>query len=190
MDVGKGSWRRVARNAPWSMREHERGLDLSDVTIGQEHFSGSFSKSRRDENFYAVAVHNHISVVEVQGFEDFKRLGGTLSVTSLEGRDPSLALACDETNLYVCFTVNGLGPLLNMGNDWRRLFKTGAAVDLQIGLDPKAEVERRTPGRGGLPPAHDDDGRGADSSTLPAQCAGFAAGGGMGNAHPRGPVRL
>ena len=84
-------------------------------------------------------------MVDVQGIEDSKRLGGTLRVTSLEGRDASLARAYDDTNLYVCFTVNGAGPLLNTGNDRWRLFKTGAAVDLQIGLDPKANVERRTP---------------------------------------------
>jgi hypothetical protein len=182
---------------PWSMREHQRGLDLTDVTIGQEHFSGSFCKTREDGRFYAVAGHNHASVVEVTGFEKFKRLGGALSVTqqdvdaamewdraaqarklyeaakviecrrrkggitldgnpaeweftssSLDGRDASLAMAYDDANLYVCFTIRGSGPLTNTGNDWKRLFKTGAAVDLQIGADPKADAKRKTAAAG------------------------------------------
>ncbi len=54
----------------------------------------------------------------------------------------------DDANLYVCFQVRGAGPLKNTGNDWRRLFKTGAAVDLQIGLDPKADAKRKTPAVG------------------------------------------
>ncbi|MEI6637569.1 MAG: hypothetical protein WCO99_13445, partial [Planctomycetota bacterium] len=162
----------------WGMKEHNRGLDLTDVTVGQEHFGGSFCQARADGRFYAVAGHNHASVVEVQGFEKFKRLGGTLTVTqkdvddamewdrkvqsrklyevakmiecrrrkggitpdgnpteweltsaALEGRDAALAMAYDDKNLYVCFTIRGSGPLKNTGNDWRRLFKTGAAVD-------------------------------------------------------------
>lgn len=182
---------------PWSMREHDSGLDLTDVTIGQEHFSGYFCKTREDDRFYAVAGHNHISVVEVQGFEKFKRLGGTLTVTkadvdaamewdrkvqsrklyeaakmidcrrrkggitpdgnpaewefttsALDGRDAALAMAYDEQNLYVCFTIRGSGPLKNTGNDWHRLFKSGAAVDLQIGVDPKADAKRKTPAAG------------------------------------------
>jgi len=182
---------------PWSMREHERGLDLTDVSIGQEHFSGYFCQTRDDGRFYAVAGHNHVSVVEVQGFERFKRLGGTLPVTKqdvdaamewdravqsrrlyetakvlecrrrkggitldgspdewdftsavLDGRDVSLAMNYDDVNLYVCFTVRGAGPIKNTGNDWHRLFKTGAAVDLQIGVDPKADAQRKTPAVG------------------------------------------
>lgn len=182
---------------PWSMREHGRGLDISGVTVGQEHFSGYFCKTREDGKFYAVAGHNHISVVEVQGIEQFKRLGGTLTVTkedvnaamewdrkqqarklyeaakvmecpplksafkldgnpgewdftsaTLEGRDSSLSMAYDETNLYLCFRIRGAGPFKNTGNDWHRLFKTGAAVDFNIGLNPKADVKRQAPGPG------------------------------------------
>ena len=181
----------------WGMKEHDRGLDLTDVTLGQEHFGGSFCKTRADGRFYAVAGHNHASVVEVQGFEKFKRLGGMLTVTqkdvddalewdrkvqsrklyetakiiecrrqkggitldgnpadweltsgSLDDRDVSLAMAYDEKNLYACFTVNAAGPFKNTGNDWRRLFKSGAAVDLQIGLDPKADAKRKAPAVG------------------------------------------
>lgn len=187
------------QKSPWSMHEHGRGLDLTGATVGQEHFSGYFCKTREDGKFYAVAGHNHISVVEVQGIEQFKRLGGTLTVTkedvnaamewdrkrqarklyeaakvmecppvkrpvkldgdpgewdftsaTLEGRNSSLAMAYDEANLYVCFKIRGAGPFKNTGNDWHRLFKTGAAVDLNIGLNPKADVKRQSPGAGDI----------------------------------------
>ena len=182
---------------PWSMKEHDRGLDLTDVTAGQEHFNGSFCKTREDGKFYVVAGGITTSVVEVQGFEKFKRLGGALTVTqkdvdaamewdrkvqsrklyeaakmiecrrrkggitidgnpadwefttaALDGRDASLAMAYDDANLYVCFNVRGSGPLKNTGNDWHRLFKTGASVDLQIGVDPQADVKRKIPAVG------------------------------------------
>ena len=181
----------------WSMKEHDRGLDLTDVTLQQEHFSGSFCKTREDGKFYVVAGGISTSVVEVQGFEKFKRLGGALTVTqkdvddamewdrkvqsrtlyeaakmiecrqrkggitldgnpadwefttaALDGRDASLAMAYDDANLYVCFNVRGSGPLKNTGNDWHRLFKSGAAVDLQIGVDPKADAKRKAPAVG------------------------------------------
>jgi len=176
---------------PWSMREHSRGLDLTGVTCGQEHFSGYFCRTRQDHKYYVVAGHNHASVVEVQGIERIKRLGGELRVSPedvktgiewdravqarklyeaakviecrrarrtvkldgepgewefesarLPGRDVSFAICYDDHDLYVCYQVKGHGPMRNAGNDWKRLYKTGAAVDLQIGLDPKVPADR------------------------------------------------
>jgi hypothetical protein len=177
--------------APWSMREHERGLDLTGVTAGQEHFSGYFCRTMEDNRYYAVAGHNFTGVVEVVGIDQFKRLGGELRITPQEiaaavdwarkaeqrktyeaakiiecGRAPenvkvdgdpkewstenarladrevSLSLGYDDRNLYVCCQARRAGPLKNTGNDWRRLFKTGAAFDLQIGVDPSAPLTR------------------------------------------------
>ena len=182
---------------PWSMPEHQRGLDLTEVTLGAEHFNGYFCRTREDNKYYAVAGHNHISLVEVQGIEKFTRFGGKLTVSkqdidaalqwdrkvqarklyeaakiiecrrlagsvtidgdpsdwdftcaTLPGRDVSLAMAYDDTNLYLCFKAHDVGPMKNSGNDWRRLFKTGAAVDLQIGLDPRADLKRTSPAAG------------------------------------------
>lgn len=42
-------------------------------------------------------------------------------------------LAHDGTNLYIRFNVVDASPLLNGGHDFKRLFKTGDAVDLQLG---------------------------------------------------------
>ena len=189
---------RRARN--WSFREHERGLDLSNVTIGQEHFAGYFGRTFADNKFYAIAGHNHASVVEVQGLEQFKRLRGDVAVTeetlkqTLEWErthqqrqvfarapvvdvyrlgtppradgnlgdwppggpnasivDDELAsiadfwLGFDDQYLYLAYRTRDLGPLVNPGEQWDRLFKTGAAVDLQIATDPAAPADRKAP---------------------------------------------
>ncbi|MGD0093484.1 MAG: hypothetical protein ABSE73_26525, partial [Planctomycetota bacterium] len=182
---------------PWSMLEHERGLYLTDVTAGQEHFSGYFGRSLEDNKYYAVAGHNFCGVVEVQGLEKFKRQQGELNITPqdvaaamewdrkaqqrriyeaakiiecrrapenlkidggpkewafesarLKERDVSFAMAYDDQSLYVRFKANGCGPLKNTGNDWKRLFKTGAALDLLIGTDPSAPADRKEPAKG------------------------------------------
>ncbi len=76
----------------WSMKEHERGLPLENVTAGQEHFSGYFCKTA-DDRYYVVAGHNHVSVVEVKGLDQFKRLKGTVKVGAA---DVKAALAWDQ----------------------------------------------------------------------------------------------
>ncbi len=186
---------------PWSMPEHRRGLDLSGLTLGQEHFSGYFCRSQQDGKFYMVAGHNHVSVAEVLGLEKIRRIGGEIKVGQPEltaaiewdrrqqarklyeaaklvvcrrttekikidgnfddwgfdsarldsqGRDISLALTYDDSNLYVCFKAKNAGPMKNTGNDWKRLFKTGAAVDLQIGTDSAAPANRQNPVKGDI----------------------------------------
>ena len=177
---------------PWSMPEHQRGMDLSAVTLGQEHFNGYFTRSRADGRYYAVAGHNHISIAEVRGIDQITRLGGNLSVgpaelsaamawdrqqqaralyesakvlvcskisrpitidgkadewtgegvaLAAEGRDIAFRCGYDQSTLYVCFTARNAGPMKNLGNDWRRLFKTGAAVDLCLGVVPGSRSE-------------------------------------------------
>jgi len=49
-------------------------------------------------------------------------------------------LAYDEQNLYVFFEVEDSSPWRNEGKDYARLFKTGDAVDLQLGAAEEKEV--------------------------------------------------
>ncbi|MCY3023753.1 MAG: hypothetical protein NTW87_32635 [Planctomycetota bacterium] len=184
---------------PWSMLEHERGLELTDVTAGQEHFSGYFCRVLGDNKYYVVAGHNFAGVAEVVGLEKFKRLQGEVGIAPqdvaaamdwerkaqqrktyegakiiecrrapenvkidgepkewgfesarLKDRDVSFTMAYDDRSLYVCCKANGCGPLKNTGNDWHRLFKTGAAVDLHIGVDPAAPLDRSDPAKGDM----------------------------------------
>ncbi|MEI6786939.1 MAG: hypothetical protein WCL49_00515 [bacterium] len=57
----------------------------------------------------------------------------------------SLRIAHDGTQLYALYEVSGMGPFKNSGEDTRQLFKTGAAVDLMLGVDPAARADRRVP---------------------------------------------
>jgi hypothetical protein len=169
-----------------SFPEHDRGMAWPGLTMGQEHFSGSFTMTEEDGRTYVVCGHNHISIAEVGGWERFRRLSGEIDVTpedlraarawELDNaaqsvfvraplircfrgdlksvRNGSLAsilpaggeaffnMAYDDKNLYLCYTVNRLGPLRNTGNDDRLLFKTGAAADFMIGVAADAPTER------------------------------------------------
>ncbi|MFP4028132.1 MAG: hypothetical protein ACLFWL_10100 [Candidatus Brocadiia bacterium] len=66
----------------WAMPENDRNMDLSDVSLKQEHFRGWFCRSLEDDKYYAVAGKPHASVVEVKGIDDFTRMGGTLKITA------------------------------------------------------------------------------------------------------------
>ena len=59
---------------PWSMSEHQRGMMLTDISLAQEHFQGYFCRSQADGKYYAVAGHNHASVVEIQGLDQARRV--------------------------------------------------------------------------------------------------------------------
>lgn len=65
------------------------------------------------------------------------------------GGDPNrtieLRALCDATHLYLTYHVPDTSPWVNTGKDWTQLFKTGDSVDLQIGLNPAAPPDRRTP---------------------------------------------
>jgi hypothetical protein len=182
----------------WSMPEHNRGLDVSRVTLSQEHFSGYLCRTFEDNRYYVVAGHSHISVAAIGGLEEIRRQTGVLTVdaatvrkvaariaddarTSLYKRAPVMRshrvakmigvdgvlddwpvaadatlvdgnaefrLGYDEQNLYAAWTVRECGPFANRGNDWRRLYKTGAIVDLFVATDPAADPRRRDAVRG------------------------------------------
>lgn len=55
-------------------------------------------------------------------------------------------IAHDDKMLYLRYAVTDASPMMNGGKDFRRLFKTGDAVDLQTG--PAAPADRKTPGEG------------------------------------------
>lgn len=60
------------------------------------------------------------------------------------------AMAYDKEHLYVRWTARELGPFANDGSEFQRLFKTGAAVDLQLATDPNAPASRKQPAAGDL----------------------------------------
>lgn len=176
----------------WSMKEHERGMPMSDLTAGQEHFAGYFCRTK-DNKYYVVAGHNHVSIVEVLGLETAQRQSGEFEITPsdlldaerweqqqqrrevfarapvidcyrvkeppvIDGKlnewktpdaqmetDADFHIGYDDQTLFVAYAVRGLGPLKNSGREFDRLFKTGASVDLQFGVDPDADETRQAP---------------------------------------------
>ena len=64
------------------------------------------------------------------------------------GRDVSFQACHDKHNLYLRYDVRGAGPFKNTGDQWDRLFKAGACVDLMLGLRSAADPLRRAPEEG------------------------------------------
>ncbi len=220
---------RLAR--PWSQPETARGMSLNDITPGQEHFNGYFCRTS-DNHYYAVAGHNHASVIEVAGMDRFKRFEGEIEVTGsqisatqewdrerqtrqvyarapvvdcyrmpappkLDGQlndwpfvsaeldqNAKFRVGYDQEYLYLAYEISHRGPLKNQGQQWDRLFKTGASVDLQIGTDPAAPSDRRVPVAGRPALAHDIRRRRTVDGALPGRRSRHAARQGVAGREP------
>ncbi|MBI2192474.1 MAG: hypothetical protein HYU36_10875 [Planctomycetes bacterium] len=61
----------------------------------------------------------------------------------------SFRITYDRERLYLFYRVNR-GPLRNDAEDWRRIFKTGSSVDLQLATDPGLTRARHAPAAGDL----------------------------------------
>jgi len=64
--------------------------------------------------------------------------------------DESFTMTYDGANVYFCFFGSGLKLLKNSGTEFQRTFKTGAALDVQIATDPKADPARQQPVAGDI----------------------------------------
>ena len=58
--------------------------------------------------------------------------------------------AYDDQSLYLAYEVDDPSPWVNNGKDWTQLFKTGDAVDLQLGTDASAPATRKSAAPGDL----------------------------------------
>lgn len=63
-------------------------------------------------------------------------------VPALAAEGATFRMAHSPTMLYLSCDTRGLGPFKNRGNDWRRMFKTGAAFDLQMAVVPDADRQQ------------------------------------------------
>ncbi len=128
---------------PWTMKEHQRGLDLTEVTAGQEHFNGWFCRTP-DGKYYVVAGHHQSNVAEVVGINDFKRLNGTITVTPadiLKAQEYEKRLARhrqkDALRLIKCQPIAGrIQPDGHLG-DWKTgpVAGMGDGISLRLGYD-------------------------------------------------------
>ncbi len=62
----------------------------------------------------------------------------------------SFNAAFDKSNLYLCWKVMRAGPLKNAADDYREAFRGGGGVDVQIGVDPSADLQRDEPVAGDI----------------------------------------
>jgi hypothetical protein len=200
----------------WTMPEWEHNKTaLIDVRLDQEHYQGCVTTAE-DGKVYAVAGHNHASIVRIDGLEEVRRLPlSTLTVTPADiqaaqawdlqrqtaeklRQEPKVAklpyleggvevngslddwpdellvtiheeikrsfhgpperiiyyrggLAYDDKNLYIAWMVPERGgQLRNTAADPIRLFKSGDAIDITLGVDPAADPKRLRPVAGDL----------------------------------------
>jgi len=72
---------------------------------------------------------------------------GTVAISA----NTQFSMTFDASNLYLMWHQSLAWPTFkNDGSEWRRLFKTGAAADFQIGIDPAAPGNRKTPAKGDM----------------------------------------
>ena len=67
-----------------------------------------------------------------------------------QGDDASFGMMFNDRELFVGWNVRKRGRFENGGDDFRRSFKTGAAVDLHLGTRPAAAADRTTPEAGDI----------------------------------------
>jgi len=198
----------------WTMPEWDYGkTQLQDIRLSQEHYQGCVVKAD-DGNIYAVAGHNHASIVKIDGLEQLARLPATtlpvtatdldaastwalkvatISKAKAEPKAAKLAyvtkpmdingsldewpddlfvtiydywkraltgavlvthsegaFAYDDKNLYVAARTIDDAPYDNQAQDPVRLFKSGAALDVNLALDPNADPNRTQPAAGDI----------------------------------------
>ncbi len=198
----------------------KKGTRYDGLTLGQEHFHHNFGQTT-DNRYFFVGGGDILGLFEVKGWEKFKRIGGTINITSavLKGKGsakvtrstvtkpteatgtkgkgakvirspvarPAKAagtsvikasflknavvdgsgreyaqdwvwirrlarfkMGYDAKNLYLLWQTRGAGPLKNIGDDYRRYFKTGASVDVMLSTNPAARHSRNKPVAGDI----------------------------------------
>jgi hypothetical protein len=81
---------------------------------------------------------------------DGKISEGEWPAVTRQGEDASFGMMFNDKQLFLGWSVKNRGPLENGGDDFRRYFKTGAAVDLHLGTRPAAAADRKTPEAGDI----------------------------------------
>ena len=119
------------------------------VTAEDVHKAQQWDTGRQREELYRRAP-----VVDIYRLRKPPQIDGKLDdwgpadAQLAEGAE--LRLGYDDAWLYLACSTRSLGPLVNKGHEWDRLFKTGAAVDLQIGVNAAAPPDRQAPQAGDL----------------------------------------
>ncbi len=65
----------------WPAKWEAGKTQLDDLRLGQEHYQGCVVKAN-DGKVYAVAGHNHMSIVRIDGLEKLQRISGAITVSA------------------------------------------------------------------------------------------------------------
>lgn len=106
--------------------------------------AAEWERGRQQEIAYRAAHVMDCSPLQIKVVVDGDAGEWNFDSATMADDDLRFRMAYDADNLYLCYDVRNHGPMKNTGNDWRRYFKTGASVDLQMGTDPAADPNRKS----------------------------------------------
>ena len=122
-------------------------LDAETLMKANEANIARAAEQKEDEKRYTVQrIDNQKKIDAKRG--DWRGTDAVRAKRRGQRMGAQVHLAYDQTNLYALFRVWDDSPWMNNGKDFRRLFKTGDAVDLQLGPAPDGENVRSKPTAG------------------------------------------
>jgi hypothetical protein len=92
-------------------------------------------------------------IIKLAWNQDAPKVDGDLSDWNMDagvalqgdkGRTAKIAIARDDTNLYLAAQVSKDTPFSNKGDNWQTLFISGDCVDLMISTNPKGDPHRKS----------------------------------------------
>ena len=92
----------------------------------------------------------------IECFLGTPRVDGTVSAKEWPGEFKKLGqlakfnAAHNSKYLFLCWQTTGTGPFKNGGDNFRRFFKSGGAVDIKLQTDPAADPRRTKPSNGDI----------------------------------------
>ena len=116
---------------------------LTEAAIAND--TRAASKAKAAEKRATIGLLATAPVIDGKG-TGFKALPVIDVASTSSNLTAKARLGYDSTNLYVSIEVEDPSPWKNQGVDFTRLFKTGDAVDIQLGTGPKIGGEKPAQG--------------------------------------------
>jgi len=125
--------------------------DLEFTRAQYEQAKEMITQREKEQPRTVFKLARSVTSLKIDG--DLAEWAGTPAVAQIY-LDPNhtarVRAAFDDDHLYLAYHVRDRMQLANGGSDWMTLFKTGSAVDFQIGTNPRAQVERAEAVKGDL----------------------------------------
>ncbi len=105
------------------------------VEMDRDNIARAAAAEAESEKAYNIAKLDLTPTIDGAA-KEWKKVPGITIARPGTTEQATVKLAYDIDNLYAVFEVSDASPWKNTGKDFRQLFKTGDAVDLQLGVDP------------------------------------------------------